>query len=69
MPATSPDTLPFVLHWDADALTDAMLRLRPPPLRSVVFAPSANDAEHHRPRRTGSFIPAQPVLPHFRIGG
>ncbi len=69
MSATSPDTHPFVLHWDADALTDAMLRLRPPPLRTVVFAPSANDAEHHRPHRTGSFAPAPALPAHFRIGG
>ena len=69
MSATSPDTHPFVLHWDADALTDAMQRLRPPPLRTVVFAPSANDAEHHRPHRTGRFAPAPAPPPLFRIGG
>ena len=69
MSTSSPDTLPFVLHWDADALTDAMLRLRPPPLRTVVFAPSANDDAPHRPRRDTGFLPAPPLPSHFRIGG
>ncbi len=64
----SPDTLaPFVTHWNADALAAAIPR-RPPPLRTVVLAPSANDAVLHRPRRSVSFAPPQTLPPRFRIG-
>lgn len=61
----SPDTL--APHWNADALAAAIPR-RPPPLRSVVLAPSANDAVLHRPHRTVSFAPPQTLPPRFRIG-
>lgn len=63
----SPDAFPFVLHWDADTLAAAMQR-RPPPLRTIVLAPSANDAEVHRPHRDGGFAPAPALPPRFRIG-
>jgi len=65
---TSPDNVvPFVPHWNADALAAAIPR-RPPPLHSVVLAPSANDAVLHRPRRTVSFAPAPTLPSRFRIG-
>ena len=64
----SPDaTTAFAPHWNADALVAAIPR-RPPPLRCVVLAPSANDAVLHRPRRTVSFAPPQTLPPRFRIG-
>ncbi len=57
-----------VLNWSAQELTDAV-RWSPPPLHRFDFAPSANDAAPHRPRRGGSFL-AIPQLPsRFRIGG
>lgn len=64
----APD--PFLVHqgWSAQELTDAV-RWSPPPLHRFAFAPSANDAATHRPRRGGSFL-AMPQLPsRFRIGG
>lgn len=64
----APD--PFLVHhgWSAQDLTDAV-RWSPPPLHRFDFAPSANDAATHRPRRGGSFL-AMPLLPpRFRIGG
>lgn len=55
-------------EWSAQALTDAV-RWSPPPLHRFDFAPSANDAARHRPRRGGGFL-ATPQLPsRFRIGG
>ena len=64
----APD--PFLVHqgWSAQELTDAV-RWSPPPLHRFAFAPSANDAATHRPRRGGSFL-AMPQWPsRFRIGG
>lgn len=63
-------TDPFLVHqgWSAQDLTDAV-RWSPPPLHRFDFAPSANDAATHRPRRGGSFL-AMPQWPsRFRIGG
>lgn len=50
--------------WAADDLAQAM----PAPLHRFDFAPSANDAAMHRPRRGGSFLRATPLPPRFRIG-
>ncbi len=64
----APD--PFLVHqgWSAQELADAV-RWSPPPLHRFAFAPSANDAATHRPRRGGSFL-AMPQWPaRFRIGG
>ncbi|MES2671892.1 MAG: hypothetical protein V4673_15945 [Pseudomonadota bacterium] len=61
---------PFLVHhsWSAQELADAV-RWSPPPLHRFAFAPSANDAASHRPRRGGSFL-AMPQWPsRFRIGG
>lgn len=63
-------TDPFLVHqgWSAQDLTDAV-RWSAPPLHRFDFAPSANDAATHRPRRGGSFL-AMPQWPsRFRIGG
>lgn len=57
-----------VLNWSTQELIDAV-RWSPPPLHRFDFAPSANDAASHRPRRGGSFL-ATPQWPsRFRIGG
>lgn len=65
--STAHDAFPLALHWDADALAAAVQR-RPPPLHTVAFAPSANDAEAHRPHRDGGFAPAPTLPSRFRIG-
>ena len=64
----APD--PFLVHqgWSAQDLTDAV-RWSPPPLHCFAFAPSANDAATHRPRRGGSFLTMPQWPPRFRIGG
>ena len=62
-----PDDGPFpsALSWSADDLVEAVRM----PLHMEVFAPSANDARLHRPRRRLHFL-ASPSLPtRFRIGG
>lgn len=61
---------PFLFHqgWSAQELTDAV-RWSPPPLHRFDFAPSANDAATHRPRRGGSFLAMPQLPPRFRIGG
>lgn len=51
--------------WSADDLVEAV-RL---PLHCVAFAPSANDARLHRPRRTLRFLATPPLSARFRIGG
>ncbi|MBX3713723.1 MAG: hypothetical protein KF800_17315 [Lysobacter sp.] len=56
---------PSALSWSADDLAEAV-RL---PLHEEVFAPSANDARLHRPRRTLRFLAAPPLTARFRIGG
>ena len=58
----------FPSNWSAQELTDAV-RWSPPPLHRFDFAPSANDAATHRPRRGGSFLALAPLPPRFRIGG
>ena len=64
----APD--PFLIHqgWSAQDLTDAV-RWSPPPLHRFDFAPSANDAASHRPRRGGSFLAIPQWPSRFRIGG
>lgn len=56
---------PSALSWSADDLVEAV-RL---PLHHEVFAPSANDARLHRPRRTLRFLATPPLAHRFRIGG
>ena len=51
--------------WSADDLVEAV-RL---PLHCEAFAPSANDARLHRPRRTLRFLATPPLAARFRIGG
>ena len=65
--STAHDAFPLVLHWDAKTLAAAMRR-RPQPLHSIVLAPSANDAEAHRPHRDGGFAPAPTLPSRFRVG-
>ncbi len=63
-------TDPFLVHqgWSAQDLADAV-RWSPPPLHRFDFAPSANDAASHRPRRGGSFLAIPQWPSRFRIGG
>lgn len=56
---------PPALCWSADDLVEAV-RV---PLHQQVFAPSANDARLHRPRRTLRFLATPPRAIRFRIGG
>lgn len=58
---------PFSPHmvWSADDLVEAV-RL---PLHCEAFAPSANDARLHRPRRALRFLVAPSLAQRFRIGG
>lgn len=51
--------------WSADDLVEAV-RL---PLHCEAFAPSANDARLHRPRRTLRFLDTPQLAHRFRIGG
>ncbi len=51
--------------WSADDLVEAV-RL---PLHCEAFAPSANDARLHRPRRTLRFAATPALAPRFRVGG
>ena len=51
--------------WSADDLVQAV-RL---PLHREAFAPSANDARLHRPRRTLRFAATPALAPRFRVGG
>lgn len=63
-------TDPFLVRqgWSAQDLTDAV-RWSPPSLHRFDFAPSANDAASHRPRRGGSFLAIPQWPSRFRIGG
>ncbi len=63
-----PDPFLFDLNWSAQELTDAMCRSLAP-LHHFAFAPSANDAEMHRPRRRTSYVAIAPLPSRFRIGG
>lgn len=56
---------PSALSWSADDLVEAVRM----PLHKEVFAPSANDARLHRPRRTLRFLATPPLATRFRIGG
>lgn len=56
---------PSALSWSADDLVEAVRM----PLHQQVFAPSANDARLHRPRRTLRFVATPPLATRFRIGG
>jgi hypothetical protein len=56
---------PSALSWSADDLVEAVRM----PLHKEVFAPSANDAHLHRPRRTLRFLATPPLATRFRIGG
>lgn len=56
---------PTALGWSADDLVEAV---RLPPHQQV-FAPSANDAQLHRPRRRLQFLATPSMPPRFRIGG
>ena len=56
---------PAAPSWSADDLVEAV-RV---PLHQHVFAPSANDARLHRPRRTLRFLATPPLATRFRIGG
>lgn len=56
---------PSALSWSADDLVEAVRM----PLHREVFAPSANDARLHRPRRTLRFLATPPLAARFRIGG
>jgi len=53
------------LVWSVDDLVQAV-RV---PLHRETFAPSANDARLHRPRRTLRFLATPPLAHRFRIGG
>ncbi len=67
-PGNASDPFLSALSWSAQELIDAV-RWSPPPLHRFDFAPSANDAASHRPRRGGSFM-AMPQWPsRFRICG
>lgn len=56
---------PSALSWSADDLVEAVRM----PLHRHVFAPSANDARLHRPRRALRFLATLPLATRFRIGG
>ena len=62
------DPFLFDLNWSAQQLTDAMCKALPS-LRRFAFAPSANDAASHRPRRRASYVAIPPLPTRFRIGG
>jgi hypothetical protein len=63
-----PEPFLFDLNWSAQELIDAMCRSLPS-LHRFTFAPSANDAATHRPRRRGSFLALPPLPSRFLIGG
>ncbi len=63
-----PDPFLFDLNWSAQALIDAVSGTMPS-LHRFAFAPSANDAAMHRPRRRASFVAMPPLPSRFRIGG
>ena len=63
-----PDPFLFDLNWSAQELTDAMCRTIAS-LHHFAFAPSANDAAMHRPRRRASYVAIAPLPARFRIGG
>lgn len=63
-----PDPFLFDLNWSAQDLTDAMSRCLAS-LHHFAFAPSANDAAMHRPRRRASYVAIAPLPARFRIGG
>lgn len=62
------DPFLFDLNWSAQELTDAMCRTISS-LHDFAFAPSANDAAMHRPRRRASYVAIAPLPARFRIGG
>lgn len=57
---------PFAPHWSAEELTDAIPRALPP-LRHFAFAPPANAAALHRPRRMSTAYVANSAPTFFRI--
>lgn len=63
-----PDPFLFDLNWSAQELTDAMCGSLSS-LHRFAFAPSANDAVMHRPRRRASYAAIPPLPARFRIGG
>jgi len=63
-----PDPFLFDLNWSAQELTDAMCGSLTS-LHRFAFAPSANDAAMHRPRRRASYVAVAPLPARFRIGG
>ncbi|MFZ5636029.1 MAG: hypothetical protein ACOY82_05520 [Pseudomonadota bacterium] len=59
---------PFAPHWSAEQLAAAVPHALPP-LHRFDFAPPANAAELHRPRRRTAPYVAQAALAAFRIRG
>ncbi|MBN8213374.1 MAG: hypothetical protein J0M09_10680 [Xanthomonadales bacterium] len=62
------DPFLFDLNWSAQELTDAMCSSIAP-LHHFAFAPPANDAAMHRPRRRAGYVAIPPLPARFRIGG